>query len=169
MPVLRYFVVVGAVLLGLLYWAGDQGTSSSPALKTAQTVGIPKSFKPQLQVQPLSEVTAVNFASEYDHPQTSAAKTVETKPVKQAETKRKDKAASRHPLDRFQYANAVMLALETVRVPARNDGLRQAFFLRYFNGGDHAQIFRAFGWLLADRRAHFCRNGGGLAAALHIS
>ena len=94
MPVLRYFVVVGVVLLGLLYWAGDQGTSSSPALKTAQTVGIPKSFKPQLQVQPLSEVTAVNFASEYDHPQTSAAKTVETKPVKQAETKRKDKAAS---------------------------------------------------------------------------
>ncbi|MGA9282146.1 MAG: hypothetical protein WBW00_12800 [Pseudolabrys sp.] len=100
MPVLRYFVVVGAVLLGLLYWAGDQGTSNSPALKTAQTVGIPKSFKPQLQLQlqlqPLSEVTAVNFASEYDHPQTSAAKTVETKPVKQAETKRKDKAASRH-------------------------------------------------------------------------
>jgi len=89
-------VVVGAVLLGLLYWASDQGTSSSPALKTAQTVGIPISFKPQLQVQPLSEVTAVNFASEYDHPQTSAAKTVETKPVKQAETKRKDKAASRH-------------------------------------------------------------------------
>jgi hypothetical protein len=187
MPVLRYFVVVGAVLLGLLYWAGDQGTSSSPALKTAQTVGIPKSFKPQLQVQPLSEVTAVNFASEYDHPQTSAAKTVETKPVKQAETKqtqgqsgqpasadlesicRISARQSQHPLDRFQYANAVMLALETVRVPARNDGLRQAFFLRYFNGGDHAQIFRAFGWLLADRRAHFCRNGGGLAAALHIS
>ncbi|MGA8420897.1 MAG: hypothetical protein WB691_14260, partial [Pseudolabrys sp.] len=48
------------------------------------------------QVQPLSEVTAVNFASEYDPPQTSAAKTVETKSVKQAETKRKDKAASPH-------------------------------------------------------------------------
>ena len=27
MPVLSYFVVVGSVLLGLLYWAGDKGAS----------------------------------------------------------------------------------------------------------------------------------------------
>ena len=102
MPVLRYFVVVGAVLLGLLYWAGDKGESGTPALKTSQTVGLPKSFNPQpqlqlqLQLQPLPEKTAVNFASEYEHSQTKAAKTVEAKPVKNTETKRKDKTATRH-------------------------------------------------------------------------
>jgi len=41
-------------------------------------------------------VTAVNLASECDHPQTKAAKTVEAKPVKNTETKRKDKTATRH-------------------------------------------------------------------------
>ena len=96
MPILRYFVVVGSLLLGLLYWAGDKGESGTPALKTSQTVGIPKSFSPQPQLQPLPEVTAVNFASECDHPQTKAAKTVEAKPVKNTETKRKDKTATRH-------------------------------------------------------------------------
>lgn len=96
MPVLRYFVVVGAVLLGLLYWAGDKGESGTPALKTAQTVGIPKSFNPQPQLQALPEVTTVNFASEYDHPQSKAAKTVESKAVKNTESKRKDKTVTRH-------------------------------------------------------------------------
>ena len=103
MPVLRYFVVVGAVLLGLLYWAGDKGESGTPALKTSQTVGLPKSFNPQAQLQPLPEVTAVNFASEYEHSQTKAAKTVEAKPVKNTETKRKDKTATRHQPARHRF------------------------------------------------------------------
>jgi hypothetical protein len=92
MPVLSYFVVVGSVLLGLLYWAGDKGASEGSAFKTSQTVGIPKSFSPQpQQQQPLPEVTTVNFASEYDQPEPKAAKPVEAKPAKSAETKRKDK------------------------------------------------------------------------------
>jgi len=35
MPVLSYFVVVGSVLLGLLYWAGDKGASEGSAFKTS--------------------------------------------------------------------------------------------------------------------------------------
>lgn len=94
MPVLRYFVVVGSVLLGLLYWAGDKGASEGPGLKTSQTVGIPKSFTPQRPQQPLPEVTTVNFAAEYDHPQPTAAKPVEAKPAKSVVSKRKDNATT---------------------------------------------------------------------------
>jgi hypothetical protein len=98
MPVLRYFVVVGSLLLGFLYWAGNRGESGATAFKTSQTVGIPKSFTPQTPQQPLPEVTTVNFAAEYDQPQPNAAKLVEPKPAKSAETKRKDKAtAGYHP------------------------------------------------------------------------
>ena len=92
MPVFRYFVVVGSVLLGLLYWAGGKGESAATAFRTSQTVGIPKSFTPPQQKQTLPEVTTVNFAAEYDHPQPTAAKPVEAKPAKSAETRRKDKA-----------------------------------------------------------------------------
>jgi hypothetical protein len=91
-------VVVGSLLLGLLYWAGNRGESGATAFKTSQTVGIPKSFTPQTPQQPLPEVTTVNFAAEYDQPQTNAAKLVEPKPAKSAETKRKNKAtAGYHP------------------------------------------------------------------------
>ena len=92
MPVFGYFVVVGSVLLGLLYWVGDKGASEGSAFKTSQTVGIPKSFTPQKPQQPLPEVTTVNFAADYDQPQPKAANPVESKPAKSAETKRKDKA-----------------------------------------------------------------------------
>lgn len=97
MPVLGYFVVVGSVLLGLLYWAGDKGASEGSAFKTSQTVGIPKSFtpQPQQQRQALPEVTAVNFASEHDQPQQTAAKPAEPKPAKSAESRRKDRATAR--------------------------------------------------------------------------
>ena len=105
MPVLSYFAVVGSVLLGLLYWAGDKGASEGSAFKTSQTVGIPKSFAPQpRQQQPLPEITTVNFASEYDQPQpAAAAKPAELKPAKSVETKRKDKATTgyRPTWDRF--------------------------------------------------------------------
>ena len=96
MPVLGYFVVVGSVLLGLLYWTGDRGASESSAFKTSQTVGIPKSFSPRPQQQPLPEITTVNFASEYDQPQPKAVQPVEPKRAKGAETKRKDKATAGH-------------------------------------------------------------------------
>jgi hypothetical protein len=95
MPVLGYFVVVGSVLLGLLYWAGDKGASEGSAFKTSQTVGIPKSFTPQKSQQPLPEVTTVNFAADYDQPQQTAAKPVEPKPAKSAESRRKDRVTVR--------------------------------------------------------------------------
>jgi hypothetical protein len=103
MPVLGYFVVVGSVLLGLLYWTGDKGASEGSAFKTSQTVGIPKSFAPRPQPQPLSEITTVNFASEYDQQQPKAATPVEPKPAKSAETKRKDRSttAQRPTWNRF--------------------------------------------------------------------
>ena len=93
MPVLGYFVVVGSVLLGLLYWVGGNAASESSTFKTSQTVGIPKSFAPQPQRQALPEVTTVNFAAEYDQPQQTAAKPVEAKPAKSTEAKRKDRSA----------------------------------------------------------------------------
>ena len=96
MPVLGYFVVVGSVLLGLLYWTGDKGAPEGPAFKTSQTVGIPKSFAPRPQQPPLPEITTVNFASEYDQPQPNAATSAEPKPAKSAETKRKDRSATGH-------------------------------------------------------------------------
>ena len=99
MPILSYFAVVGSVLLGLLYWAGDKGASEGSVFKTSQTVGIPKSFSPQPRQQPLPEITTVNFASEYEQPQPKADKPVEPKPAKSAETKRKDKTTARyHPM-----------------------------------------------------------------------
>src|SRR4029078_9932029 len=92
MPVLGYFVVVGSVLLGLLYWVGDKGASEGSAFKTSQTVGIPKSFTPQKSQQTLPKVTTVNFAADYDQPQQTAAKPVEPKPAKSAESRRKERA-----------------------------------------------------------------------------
>ena len=94
MPVLGYFVVVGSLLLGLLYWTGDNGASEGSAFKTSQTVGIPKSIAPQQQ--PLPEITTVNFASEYDQSQPKATMPVERKPAKSAATKRKDRTAAGH-------------------------------------------------------------------------
>jgi hypothetical protein len=45
MPVLRYFLVVGSVLFGLLILVNSKTESSGPAVKTAQTVGLPQSVK----------------------------------------------------------------------------------------------------------------------------
>ena len=95
-PVLGYFVVVGSVLLGLLYWTGDKGASESSAFKTSQTVGIPKSIAPRPQQQPFPEITTVNFASEYDQSQPKATTPVAPKPAKSAETKHKDRTAAGH-------------------------------------------------------------------------
>jgi len=43
----------------------------------------------------LPEVTTVNFAADYDQPQQTAAKPVEPKPAKSAESKRKDRVTVR--------------------------------------------------------------------------
>jgi hypothetical protein len=92
MPVLRYFLVVGSVLFGLLMLVNSKTESSGPAVKTAQTVGLPQPVK--MRPDPPPQVTAVNFAAEQEPPQ---AKAVEpTNAPKAVEKKRKEKTASKH-------------------------------------------------------------------------
>ena len=62
MPLLSYFLIVGAALLGLLLWSSDELSFSGSPIVTSQLVGLPKS-KPQREPsQPLN--TAANFAAE---------------------------------------------------------------------------------------------------------
>ena len=65
-PVLRHFFVVGSVLFGLLMLVNSKTESSGPAVKTAQTVGLPQPVK--MRPEPPPEVTAVNFAAEQEPP-----------------------------------------------------------------------------------------------------
>ena len=60
MPLLRYFMVVGSVLVGLLFWVSKE--SEPMPIKTSQVVGVPRPFKatrPEL----MPDLTAVNFAA----------------------------------------------------------------------------------------------------------
>jgi len=66
MPIFSYFVVVGAVLTGLLIWFGDDGELASAPLRTSQQVGIPKPFKGQPETMP--DISAVNFAATRESP-----------------------------------------------------------------------------------------------------
>jgi len=92
MPVLRYFLVIGSVLFGLLLLVNSKTESSGPAVKTAQTVGLPQPVK--MRPEPPLQVTAVNFTAEQEPPQ---AKPVEpAKAPKAVEKKRKEKTASKH-------------------------------------------------------------------------
>jgi hypothetical protein len=95
MPIFSYFLVVGSVLTGLLLWFGNESQPNGTAL-TSQTIGIPK-FKPEPEPEH-ARVTAVTFAADYQHP--------ETKPLKTANTPRKQKATtnSSEPLTRNRFA-----------------------------------------------------------------
>src|SRR5262249_20755152 len=64
MPIFSYFLVVGAVLTGLLIWFGDDGELASVRLRTAQQVGIPKPFKGEA----MPVISAVSFAAAREHP-----------------------------------------------------------------------------------------------------
>jgi hypothetical protein len=94
MPIFSYFLVVGSVLTGLLLWFGSESQPIGTALTSSQTLGIPK-FKPEPEDEH-ARATAVNFAAEYKRP----------KPVKTAETPRKQKATtnSSEPLTRNRFA-----------------------------------------------------------------
>jgi hypothetical protein len=80
----------------LLLWLGNASEPSGAPRASSQTVGIPK-FKPEQEAEH-ARVTAVNFAAEYGRP--------ESKPVKTAETPRKQKATtnSSEPLTRNRFA-----------------------------------------------------------------
>ena len=92
MPVLRYFIVVGSALFGLLLLVNNKTESNNSPVRTSQTVGLPQSVK--MQPEPAPVLSAVNFAAAHEPAQ---AKPVEsTKPPKAVEKKRKEKTASKH-------------------------------------------------------------------------
>src|SRR5215467_8768615 len=86
MPIFSYFVVVGAVLTGLLIWFGDDGELERAPLRTSQQIGIPKPFKGKPESMP--DITTVNFAAAHEHPATfagfSGARSRSEKPAKVA-------------------------------------------------------------------------------------
>ena len=66
MPIVSYFIVVGAVLTGLLIWFGDDGELESAPLRTSQHIGIPKPFKGKPESMP--DITNMNFAAARERP-----------------------------------------------------------------------------------------------------
>ena len=58
MPVLRYFIVVGSALFGLLLLVNNKTESDNSPVRTSQTVGLPQSVK--MQPEPAPVLTAVN-------------------------------------------------------------------------------------------------------------
>jgi hypothetical protein len=81
MPIVSYFLVVGAVLTGLLIWVGDDGELEGAPLRTSQQVGIPKPFKGQPETMP--DITNANFGAARERPTTERERTQE-KPAKVA-------------------------------------------------------------------------------------
>src|SRR6476661_1755188 len=73
MPVFSYFLVLGSVLTGLLLWFGNESQPNGTALTSSQMVGIRK-FKPGPEPEH-ARVTAVNFAAQYQRPETKPLKT----------------------------------------------------------------------------------------------
>jgi hypothetical protein len=66
MPIFSYFIVVGAVLTGLLMWLGDDGDLQSAPLRTSQQVGMPKPFKGKPET--MVDITHANFAAPHERP-----------------------------------------------------------------------------------------------------
>jgi len=89
MPILSYFIVVGSVLVGLLVWVGNEAEPTDAAVKTSQTVGLPKPFKAPRDTSQLRP-TGVNFAAERESPPVA-------KPTKTVDAPRKPKVLARHP------------------------------------------------------------------------
>jgi len=76
MPIFSYFLVTGIVLAGLLVWVGGETQSNDSALKTSQTVGLPKPFKGPPEASPY-RVTGVNFAAGREAQATKPGKAAE--------------------------------------------------------------------------------------------
>jgi hypothetical protein len=84
MPLLRYFMVVGSVLVGLLFWVSNESEPNSSPIKTSQVVGVPRPFKatrPEL----MPDLTALNFARAKVDPAARAAR-AEAPPTKKRVT-----------------------------------------------------------------------------------
>ena len=103
LPLLSYFMVVGSLLAGLLFWGSNEiGLNSSP-LKTSQVVGLPRPFKATRR-ESIPDLTAVNIAAEYERSQTKILETVAfavehmrpKKPVETVETRRRETTTSEY-------------------------------------------------------------------------
>lgn len=88
MPIFSYFIVVGTVLVGLMFWVGNETEPGGSPVKTSQIVGLPKSSKPPPDT-PQYKLTGVNFAAQ------RARETAPPKPVKNVESPRKQVVTSR--------------------------------------------------------------------------
>jgi hypothetical protein len=45
MPIFSYFIVMGTVLVGLLFWVSNEIDPNSVPLKTSQVVGVPETIQ----------------------------------------------------------------------------------------------------------------------------
>ena len=79
MPIFSYFLVVGAVLTGLLIWLGDDGDLQSAPMRTSQQIGIPKPFKGKPET--MVDISNANFAAAHEAP---AAERAPERPAKVA-------------------------------------------------------------------------------------
>jgi hypothetical protein len=87
-----YFLVVGSVLTGSLQWFGNESQPNGTALTSSQTIGIPK-FKPEPEPEH-ARATAVNFAAEYERPESKPSKTAGTRKQKTLDTPRRQKSTN---------------------------------------------------------------------------
>ena len=93
MPIFSYFLVVGAVLTGLLIWLGDDGDLQSAPLRTSQQIGVPKPFKGQPETMP--DITNANFAAAHARPATERNRP-QSKPAKVAAEFEASEAGRQH-------------------------------------------------------------------------
>ena len=89
MPIFSYFLVVGAVLTGLLIWLGDDGELQNAPLRTSQQIGMPKPFKGQPET--MVDITNANFAVARERPASERDRSPD-KPAKVAAEPKRQKA-----------------------------------------------------------------------------
>ena len=97
LPVLQYFLIVGSVLAGLLFYANSVMTPAALPFSVSQKIGLPEAFKPPVVVA--EDPTPVVVATSVE-----VAVAVEVK--KSAKTVRKHKAtqAVRRSVEQGRYA-----------------------------------------------------------------
>lgn len=105
MPILSYFLFVGAALTGILLWLGNEFQPEKPALTSSSTIGIP-AFKPEPEPAHAS-VTTVNFAAAYERPERKPLKSTRTEVTrhKQTVTINPSEPATRNKYAEFPHDN----------------------------------------------------------------
>lgn len=93
MPIFSYFIVVGAVLTGLLMWLGDDGDLQSAPMRTSQQVGMPKPFKGKPET--MVDITHANFAAPHERASAERASEKPAKVAAEPKPRHKPKAVAR--------------------------------------------------------------------------